>query len=107
MSPGRLDRPRGPQPTPRSRGPASLYPPQVSLVARQRFSFADYLDLEADSLVKHEFLDGQVWAMSSRSPAHAAIAGAIIALLTEGLRGRRCRVFTSDLRIRVPASGLG
>jgi len=88
-------------------GPRSRYPGHVSQVARQRFSFEDYLDLEVDSLVKHEFLDGQVWAMSGGSPAHAAIAGAIIALLTQGLRGRRCRVFTSDLRIRVPSSGLG
>jgi Uma2 family endonuclease len=59
------------------------------------------------STVKHEFLDGQVWAMAGGTPEHAAIAGNVIALLSAALRGRRCRVFTSDLRIRVIATGLG
>jgi Uma2 family endonuclease len=77
------------------------------LAARQRFSFRDYVQLEAVSTVKHEFLDGHVWAMAGAGPEHAAIAGNVIALLSEALRGRPCRVYTSDLRIRVAATGLG
>ena len=76
-------------------------------LARQAFDFESYLDLEDDSSIKHEFLDGQVWAMSGGSPDHAAIAGTIIGLLGQALAGKRCRVFTSDLRIRVAATGLG
>jgi Uma2 family endonuclease len=78
----------------------------VSSVARQVFTFDDYVELEAASTTRHEFLDGQVWAMAGGSPGHAAIAGTIIRLLGQALLGKRCRVYTSDLRIRVAGSGL-
>lgn len=73
---------------------------------RQRFTFVDYLQLEEDSGVKHEFLDGVAWAMAGGSPDHAAIAGNITTLLNIALRDKQCRVFSSDLRIRVKATGL-
>jgi len=76
-------------------------------VARQRFDFEGYLQLEEISEVKHEFLDGQVWAMAGGTPEHAAICGNVTTLLSVLLQGRRCRVFSSDLRVRVAATGLG
>jgi len=75
--------------------------------AHHRFTFDQYLMLEEDSGAKHEFLDGQVWAMSGGTPDHAAIAGNVLTLLNVQLAGKKCRVFTSDLRIRVVATGLG
>jgi Uma2 family endonuclease len=79
----------------------------VTTVARQRFTFADYVQLEETSRVKHEFLEGQVWAMAGGTPEHAAIAVNVSTLLSTGLRDRPCRVFGSDLRIRVKETGLG
>ena len=79
----------------------------MSEPVRQRYSFAEYLELEAMSPVKHEFFDGHVWAMAGGTPAHAAIAVNIASLLRQQLRGRPCRVFSSDLRVRVLATGLG
>lgn len=76
------------------------------LAARQRHSFAEYLAIEEMNPVRHEFCDGEVWAMAGGSPDHAAIAINIASVLREQLRGRPCRVFGSDLRIRVLASGL-
>jgi Uma2 family endonuclease len=78
----------------------------VTQLARQPFSFDAYVELEDGSPIKHEFLDGAVWAMAGGSPAHAAIAANLVRLLGAGLEGRRCRVFTSDLRIRVSDTGL-
>ena len=75
--------------------------------ARQRFTFGEYVELEETSVVRHEFLDGQVWAMAGGSPEHAAVAANVVALLHSHLRGRPCRVYTSDLRVRVAATGLG
>lgn len=75
--------------------------------ARQRFTFGEYAELEETSTVRHEFLDGQVWAMAGGSPEHAAIAANVVALLHGQLRGRPCRVYTSDLRVRVAETGLG
>jgi Uma2 family endonuclease len=74
---------------------------------RARFSYADYVALEAESTIKHEFLDGVVYAMSGGTPEHGAIAAQIIGLLSAQLAGKRCRVFTSDVRVRVAATGLG
>ncbi len=75
--------------------------------AHHLFTFEDYLALEADSSVKHEYFAGQVWAMSGGSPAHARLAANLLGLLTDRLRDRPCQAFTSDLRIRAKATGLG
>jgi Uma2 family endonuclease len=76
--------------------------------ARQVYSFDEYLRLEEMSpLVKHEFLEGAVWAMAGGTPEHAAVATNISTLLNNQLRDRPCRVYGSDLRVRVRATGLG
>jgi Uma2 family endonuclease len=78
----------------------------VVVSARQRFTFDDYLALEETSQARHEFLGGSVWAMAGGTPEHAAVCANLVAVLSNALRGRRCRVFTSDVRIRVLATGL-
>lgn len=75
--------------------------------AHHRFTFEEYLALEDDSGTKHEFLGGQVWAMSGGTPEHAAVSMNIGALLSNELRGKPCRTYSSDLRVRVQATGLG
>ena len=71
-----------------------------------RYSFADYLAVEEISVVKHEFLGGEIYAMAGGSPLHAALSAAMVGRLLEAARGGPCRVFSSDLRIRVLATGL-
>jgi Uma2 family endonuclease len=78
----------------------------MSQAAHHKFSFLDYLRVEDDSGIKHEFFDGQVWAMAGGSPEHAAVAANVIAILGVALRGKPCRVYRSDLRVRVKATGL-
>jgi Uma2 family endonuclease len=68
------------------------------------YSFKDYLLVEEMNPVRHEFLDGEIYAMAGGSVLHAALAAAVLASLDRQLEGR-CRVFTSDLRIRVRATG--
>lgn len=70
-----------------------------------RYSFQDYLALEEVSTVKHEFLDGEIYAMAGGSVLHAALSAAIVAQLHVQL-GADCRVYSSDLRIRVLETGL-
>jgi len=69
------------------------------------YAYSEYLALEASSNVKHEFLAGQIYAMAGGTPEHAALAAAVIGLLFPQLRGRACRSYDSDLRVRTP-SGL-
>jgi Uma2 family endonuclease len=75
--------------------------------AHHRFDFAEYLRLEEDSGIKHEFLDGRVLAMSGGTPEHAAVTANISRLIGNALAGRPCRVYSPDLRVRVQATGLG
>lgn len=71
-----------------------------------RHSYHEYLVLEATSNTKHEYLAGQIYAMGGGTPEHAAVAGNVVALLNAQLRGRQCRVYTSDLRVRVLTTAL-
>lgn len=73
---------------------------------RIHYPYAEYLALEASSNVKHEYLEGQIYAMAGGTPEHAALAAAVIGLLFPQLRGSRCRAHDADLRVRVRATGL-
>ena len=78
----------------------------MAQTARPLLSFDEYLRIEGDGLVRHEYLDGVVWAMGAGTDEHAALAANVIRLLGNQLLGRPCRVYTGDLRVRVRASGL-
>ena len=69
------------------------------------YSYAEYLSLENFSNVKHEFLDGQMYAMSGGTTEHGALMAAATYMLIEQLRGGPCRVYSSEVRVRTP-SGL-
>jgi Uma2 family endonuclease len=74
---------------------------------RQHISFDDYVRLEAMSPIRHEWLDGAVWAMAGGTADHAAVTVNVSTQLATQLKGRPCRAFSSDFRIRCKATGLG
>lgn len=63
----------------------------------------DYLQLEARSPVKHEYINGEIVAMAGASDAHVTIALNAAALLRSHLRGTGCRVYISDMKVRLDA----
>lgn len=67
----------------------------------QLLSPEEYLDLEARSDIKHEYIDGEVYAMAGSSDDHAAIVINLSALLKPHLRGGRCRHFVQDLKAQI------
>jgi Uma2 family endonuclease len=69
-------------------------------------SYAEYLEAERVSEIKHEYLCGEVYAMAGGTPEHARLAAAILLVLGAALRGRPCNVYGSDLRVRVEATDL-
>jgi Uma2 family endonuclease len=69
------------------------------------YTYREYVALEEESSIRHEYLDGEIYAMAGGTPDHAALAAAIIGLLHPQLPVG-CRVFTSDLRVRIPPTGL-
>lgn len=76
-----------------------------STARRMHYTYEQYRLLEDESTVRHEYLDGEIYAMAGGSPDHAALASAVGALLRPALPPG-CRTFSSDLRVRIAASGL-
>ena len=74
--------------------------------AVHRLTEAEYIALEREADFKSEFLDGEMFAMAGGTPTHSLIAANLIGDLRAQLKGRPCRPFTSDLRLKVEATGL-
>jgi Uma2 family endonuclease len=71
-----------------------------------RYTYAQYVALERVSPTKHEFFDGEIYAMAGGSEDYSAIAAKVIAALDAAVGDRPCRVHTSDMRLYVEAVGL-
>jgi Uma2 family endonuclease len=71
-----------------------------------RYTYADYVALELESSTKHEFLDGEIYAMAGGSEDHSALSAQVVRALGNAIGDRPCRVHTSDLRVYVEAVGL-
>ena len=60
----------------------------------------DYLALERQSEERHQFVDGQIYAMAGESPEHSTIVCNATAILVPQLRAGRCRTFSANMKIR-------
>ena len=67
----------------------------------QQMTAAEYLDFEKKAQVKHEYVDGFVFAMAGAGNAHNLIALNIGALLRPATRGTMCRAYLSDMKLAV------
>ena len=79
---------------------------------KSMMTLEEYLEFERNSEEKHEYLDGEVWllhrepmAMAGAKPKHNLISVGLSTHLSILLRGRGCRVYNSDQKLRTP-SGL-
>lgn len=75
------------------------------LQAKPVISREDYLLREAQSDGKHEFFQGQIYAMAGGTFRHAQVAGNLYAGLRQALLGGPCQPMNSDMRVHTP-SGL-
>jgi len=69
----------------------------------QVYTLEEYLELDHVSEEKIEFWDGNVFTLAGASEAHDRIQGNGYFTLSSKLRGRNCRVFLSDMRLKVPS----
>ena len=67
---------------------------------------ADYVRVEEESNLKHEFYDGQIRAMTGGSLEHARLAMALALQLGPQLEGKPCIIYSADLRVRIQATGV-
>lgn len=70
------------------------------------FTFAEYVEQERTSDIKHEFVNGEIFDMAGGTIEHGRLASAVNAALRTQLLGRPCEVYSADVRIRVLATGL-
>jgi Uma2 family endonuclease len=66
----------------------------------------EYLTLERQAEIKSEYVDGEMVAMTGGSPNHSLVIGNLHAELRQGLKGRACRTYPAELRVRVSAANL-
>ncbi len=66
----------------------------------------EYLADEENSPIKHEYYDGQIYAMAGGTNAHAILCSNVSAALVVQLLGKPCRAVSSEQRVKVEATGL-
>lgn len=71
-----------------------------------RMSEPEYLAWEAEQAEKHEYVNGEIVAMSGVSAAHARVTMNLAVAFANRLRGGPCQVWGSDLRVRIGETGL-
>ena len=64
-----------------------------------RFTMAAYLTFERAAAERHEFLDGQIYAMAGESEAHGILSANLLASFVVQLRGTPCRAFSKDMKV--------
>lgn len=70
--------------------------------ADNSYTEAEYLAFEQESDEKHEFIDGEIFAMSGASPNHNLIVASTIAAMYSQIRGSGCKIYPSDMKVRTP-----
>jgi Uma2 family endonuclease len=78
----------------------------MSTAEKRRLTPAEYLAIEVASEGRHEFYDGEMFAMSGGSYWHNLVKDNLAHAVRNRLAGRSCTVLTSDQRVKVDATGL-
>jgi Uma2 family endonuclease len=71
--------------------------------SRRHYSEDDYFAVEASSHIKHEFYQGEIFAMAGASLAHNHLSANVLTTLRNAVRLQGCSAFGSDLRVKTPA----
>ena len=78
----------------------------MSTVAKTKFTEKEYLALERNTDRKNEFWAGQIFAMDGGTANHNLIITNVASELRTQLKERPCKVYSSDMRVKVQKTGL-
>jgi Uma2 family endonuclease len=78
----------------------------VIVYDKKKLTIEEYLQFENGSEQKHEFYNGEVFAMAGASPRHNKIFSNLFIALGITLKGKPCQPYGSDMRIHVPENSL-
>lgn len=68
-------------------------------------SVDDYLAGELQAELRHEYIDGQAYAMTGASDRHGLIVNALAYAMTPAARRKGCQLFSSDMKLRLEIGG--
>jgi Uma2 family endonuclease len=74
--------------------------------ANPRYTPEEYLRLERNATERHQYFQGEIFAMAGGSPEPSRIIANIIRSIGNRLEGSPCSVFDSNLRVRIPKTTL-
>jgi Uma2 family endonuclease len=78
----------------------------MSALPKKELTVAEYLAIERQAESKSEFFNGEMFAMAGASWQHNAISANLLIEIGGRLKNGPCRVFASDLRVKVDRTGL-
>ena len=78
----------------------------MSARPKKRMSQEEHLEFERGSDEKHEYLNGQIFAMSGAKRNHNKIVANLSGLLWQDLKDKDCEFYPNDMRVFVPKTGL-
>lgn len=73
---------------------------------KQKYTIEEYLQMERASAVKHEYYQGEIFAMAGAKPRHNIISSNLIAELHLRLKTSPCFPYGNDMRIHIPENTL-
>lgn len=73
----------------------------MNALTRHMLTHQEYLDWEALQEHKSEYYAGEVFAHAGASSKHTELAGNLFAIIHAHLKGKPCRVYISDMKLRV------
>ncbi len=76
----------------------------VSNRVPRKWTVEEYLAYESETGIKHEFIDGEIYAMAGGSENHSLITGNTFIAIGQRLSGSSCRNHTSDMRVKISDS---
>lgn len=82
-----------------------LNEPAVSY-AKRKYTIEEYLEMENASSEKHEYYQGEIFAMSGNKFQHNIVTSNLIGSLGNRLKSKTCRPFSSDLRVHIKKNTL-
>jgi Uma2 family endonuclease len=78
----------------------------MASTARVTYTPEEYLALEREAEYKSELINGQIYAMSGASEEHNLITLNLASEIRQQFKGRSCRVYSADMRVKVSSTGM-
>jgi len=78
----------------------------MSLQPKTHLTPEEYLAIERKAEYKSEYFNGEMFAMAGASERHISIVANLMYIVVGQLRGRPCKAYSNDMRVRVSPTGL-